>query len=493
MKVKGLRWVVLSMIMLVSIINYLDRGTLSYMWVANQKVIYSADNIIPDSLALTYSITDQNGSTIIAPFDRVRLLESGEYEFTKIGGIATELGIVDPNLPEAEFKVQTKKILASITIFFMIAYGLSQLFSGKLYDKIGTRKGFALSAILWGAADAFTFLASGLKSLTGFRFMLGLGEAGPWPGTTKSNAEWLPTNERAFGQGLFNASTSVGAILAPIVIGFLYLMVGWKLTFVIVGSLAVIWVIPWLIINKKGPKEHPWITDEEKEYILSGQPESQVTSPIKGKSWGELLKKRKNYALIIGRFFIDPVWWMFVTFIPIYLIEQFNLDIKEVAFSAWVPYVGAAIGAFSGGWFSGYLQKRGHSLNFSRKTAMIVGASIAIPGIIGATMSSSALSAVLSMAVILCGYQFYCSNIQTLAADFHYGKTVGSLAGLGGAAAVMGTILAMYSVPFITQISWVPFFVMGGLLFPVSLFFVLILGGKIQNIDLDEKDKENSK
>lgn len=492
MKVKGLRWVVLGMIMLVSIINYLDRGTLSYMWVANKKIVYSAENVLKDSLAKAYIITEKDGSKIIAPIDRVKLLENGNYQYTKVGGLAAELGIVDSALPEAEFKVQTKKILANITILFMIAYGLSQLFSGKLYDKIGTRKGFAISAIIWGAADAFTFLASGLKSLGGFRFMLGLGEAGPWPGVTKSNAEWFPTKERAMGQGLFNASTSVGAILAPIVIGFLYLTFGWKITFIFVGSMAILWIVPWLIINKKGPKDHPWITDKEKEYILSGQPEFQTTAPIKGKSWDELLKKKKNYSLIIGRFFLDPIWWMFITFIPIYLIEEFNLDIKEVAFSAWVPYVGAAIGAFSGGWFSGFLQKKGRSLNFARKTSMVVGACIAMPGIIGAIMSTTALAAVLMMAVILCGYQFYCANVQTLATDFHYGKTVGSLAGLGGAAAVLGTITAMMLVPLITKISWVPFFILGGMLFPVSLFFIFVFGGKIQNIDLDEPKKKKA-
>jgi ACS family hexuronate transporter-like MFS transporter len=117
---------------------------------------------------------------------------------------------------------------------------------------------------------------------------------------------------------------------------------------------------------------------------------------------------------------------------------------------------------------------------------MIVGACIAMPGIIGATMAVTATSAVLMMAIILCGYQFYCSNIQTLAADFHYGKTVGSLAGLGGAAAVLGTILAMYAVPYITTVSWVPFFILGGSLFPISIMFVFLFGGKIQNIDQDE-------
>ena len=470
MKINGLRWIILSLIMLVSIINYLDRGTLNYMWVANTKSEYPAERAAFDAGTGTYVLTAADGTTTTAPADRVVRQADGSCVYTAVGGIAAELGILDPAMPEAEFKERSKKMLADITIFFMIAYGLSQLFSGKLYDRIGTRRGFACSALLWGAADALTAFAAGFRSLTAFRFMLGLGEAGPWPGTTKSNAEWFPTRERALAQGLFNASTSVGSILAPIVISFLYLAFGWKATFAIVGSLAVLWIVPWLWINKKGPREHPWITDRERDYILSGQPE------------------RKNYALIVGRFFIDPVWWIFVTFIPIYLIEVFNLDIREVAMSAWVPYVGAAIGAFAGGWFSGMLQKRGHTLNFARKCSMIVGVCIALPGVAGATMASSATFAVVMMALILGGYQFVQSNLMTLAADFHYGRTVGSLAGLGGAAAVLGTILAMIVVPMITRAGWAPFFLFGGLLFPVSILSVFLFGGTIRNID-EEKQR----
>ena len=134
---------------------------------------------------------------------------------------------------------QAKDLLGEITIFFMIAYGFSQLFSGKLYDKIGTRRGFFTSVLVWGAADALTSLAQGKVTLTGFRMMLGLGEAGPWPGTTKSNAEWFPQNERAFAQGLFGAAASIGSILAPIIILMLYISLGWRMTFVVVGCLGV--------------------------------------------------------------------------------------------------------------------------------------------------------------------------------------------------------------------------------------------------------------
>lgn len=484
MKIKGLRWAILALVSTVAVINYLDRGTLNYMWVANQKEVYTAENVIFNQENNSYLLKTNTGTTIESPADRVKKNDDGTYTLTKVGGIAKDLGIVDANLSDAEFKVASKEVLAEITIFFMIAYGISQLLSGKLYDKIGTRRGFVCSVLLWGVADALTSLASGLKSLIGLRFLLGLGEAGPWPGTTKASAEWFPTRERAFAQGIFNAATSVGAILAPMIISALFLVFGWKTTFIIVGSLGLVWIIPWLIINKNQPKQHPWITDEEKNYISSGQPQTkQDESTIKPKSWKELLGQKKNYSLIIGRFFLDPIWWIFVTFLPIYLIEVFNLDIKQVALSAWVPYVGAAIGAFSGGWFSGMLMKKGKSLNYARKTALIVGSCIAMPGIIGASMASTPYLAVTMMAVILGGYQFAGTNLITLASDLHHGKTVGSLAGIGGAAAVLGTIVAMLIVPLITKTGWVLFFVFAGLLFPLALIAVFLFARKIEPID----------
>ena len=354
MKVKGLRWVVIGLIMLITIINYLDRGTLNYMWVAN--IDY---RLLPEAEALSdkgnhaalvgdqYILTAANGNRDSVSVANVQMKEKNGVTFvTNREGIAIDLGLIDRNDPDASQKA--KDILGLITIFFMIAYGISQLVSGKLYDKIGCRKGFFWSVLVWGAADALASLSRGIFSLTFFRMMLGLGEAGPWPGTTKSNAEWFPQKERAFAQGLFGAAASIGSILAPIIILMLFIAFGWKLTFIVVGGLGLIWLIPWLIINKATPKEHPWITEEERTYILSGQPEKEIKTEDKGKSWGELLRVKKNWSVILGRFFLDPIWWMFVTFLPLYLADVFHLNIKEVAFSAWVPYVGAALGSVAG-------------------------------------------------------------------------------------------------------------------------------------------------
>lgn len=487
MKIKGLRWWIIGLIMVITIINYLDRGTLNYMWIANVEydlvdelnINMKKNQAILNISDSTYTLLTSKGEQILRNKKDLNFKKNGKIVVNR-QGIAYDLGMVKPEMTAEEASAKAKSILGTITIFFMIAYGFSQLFSGKMYDKIGTRRGFLVSVLIWGTADALTSLARGRFSLTAFRMMLGLGEAGPWPGAVKSNAEWFPQKERALGQGMFNAAASIGSILAPIIILMLYLSVGWKLTFVIVGSLGLLWIIPWLIINKKGPKEHPWITPEEREYILNNQPEAKATTADRGKSWGELLSNKKNYSVILGRFFLDPIWWMFVTYLPMYLVEQYNLNIRELAFSAWVPYVGAMIGSLSGGWFSGYLIRSGKTVDNARKTAMLIGGSIIVPAVIASVLAPNAVLAVILMAFVLAGFQFTMTNIQTLPSDLHGGKSVGSLAGLGGAAAVFGTILAILFAKYIT--SWPLLFGLLATLVPLSLLSIWLTVGKIEQI-----------
>ena len=430
MKIKGLRWWVIILIVMVTIINYLDRNTLSIMW----------------------------------------------------QGIVKDLGLIDDvNLSAEEYSQKSKEIYSYIYMFFMVAYGISQMVSGKLYDKIGTRIGFVISVTIWAVADACTAFAIGLTSLCFFRSMLGLGEAGPWPGAAKSNAEWFPTKERAFAQGLFNAGASIGAIISPILIALLYTSFGWKMTFVIIGGMGLLWLIPWLIINKKGPKYHDWITEQEREYILSGQPEAKIVDD-RSLSWKELAKNKKSWAVIAGRFFLDPVWWMFVAWLPIYLFDVHGFDIKSIGLYAGIPYIGAMLGSLSGGLFSGKLIKSGKSVNYARKLALVIGGVVMLPALIGNAFASNVQVAIGLMVFILGGFQFAMTNIQTLPSDLYSGKTVGSLAGLGGAAGTLGVILSMVFIPGLTAGgNWLPFFILGAVLVPLCLISVFAFGGKIEN------------
>ncbi|MCF8261180.1 MAG: MFS transporter [Melioribacteraceae bacterium] len=416
-KIKGLRWWIITLVAIATVINYIDRGALSIMW--------------PE--------------------------------------ISKDLGM-------------TKEDYSTIAITFTIAYALSQTLSGRLYDWIGTRMGFVFSIVLWSVSVAFHGLARGMASFSIFRFFLGLGEAGNWPGATKSNAEWFPIKERALAQGIFNSGASIGSIISPPFIAFLYLWIGWELTFVLLGFLGILWIVPWLFINKALPKDHPWVTDSEKEYILSDQKDEK--SDEKPPSWGKVLKQKKSWAVLASRFFLDPIWWLFVFWLPIYLADTFDFDIKQIGLFAWMPYVGAATGAIFGGWIAGKWMNSGWSLNKARKGAIVLGAAIMLPALIFTSVASTPLVAVILIALILFGFQTSISNIQTLPSDFFSGKSVGSLAGLGGTTAAIGVVLTTYIVPALTVDTYAPFFILGAILVPLGVASVYIFGGQIEKTEM---------
>ncbi len=421
-KIKGLRWWIIALVALATVINYIDRSALAIMW--------------PD--------------------------------------INKDIGL-------------GKEQYAMIMTMFMIAYAISQTLSGKLYDWIGTRMGFVISIVVWSLSAALHAVARGAASFSFFRFMLGLGEAGNWPGATKSNAEWFPIHERAFAQGIFNAGASIGSIISPPLIAVLYLLIGWKLTFVVIGGLGLLWIIPWLFVNRALPGKHPWLTEEEKAYILEGQKtveSGKADHPERALSWGEMLKYRQSWSVIVSRFLLDPIWWLFVIWLPIYLNDRFQFDIKQIGLSAWVPYVGAATGSLFGGWLSGFLIHKGWNIDRARKGTILLGGLFMLPCLVFAAYASTTVAAILLIALILFGFQISINNIQTLPSDFFSGKTVGSLAGLGGTSAALGTIIVTNLVPILSRAGYTPVFLTGALLVPLSIIAVLLLGGRIRRVDL---------
>ena len=420
-KIKGLRWWIIGLIALATIINYIDRGALAIMW----------------------------------------------------PNISRDLGM-------------TKEDYSFIAIMFTIAYAISQSVSGRVYDWIGTRLGFVLSILLWSVSIALHAVARGLASFSVFRFLLGLGEAGNWPGATKSNAEWFPVKERAFAQGIFNSGASIGSIISPPLVAVLYLAFGWRLTFVAIGTLGLLWLIPWLIINKALPEKHPWLTEDEREYILKGQ-KPEATDPDQEDrvaGWWELLTYKQTWSVLVSRFFLDPIWWLFVFWLPIYLHDRFGFDIKQIGLSAWVPYVGAASGALFGGWYAGYLIRRGWTVNKARKWAITFGGLIMLPALLLTAVAANPVVAVLLIAAILFGFQVSIGNIQTLPSDFFTGKSVGSIAGMGGTTAAIGVIITTKLVPTLVRVSYVPFFLLGAMLVPLGVLSVFILGGYIRRVPL---------
>jgi MFS transporter, ACS family, hexuronate transporter len=423
MKLKGLRWWIIGLIGLATIINYIDRSAINIMW----------------------------------PY------------------IYKDFGIAD---------VDNKSALALITTFFMIAYALGQTFTGKLMDTIGTRLGFVISIVGWSMSIALHALAKAITSFSIFRFFLGFFEAGNWPGATKSNAEWFPAKERAIAQGIFGAGASLGSVVAAPFIAVLYLSIGWQGTFAGIAILGIVWIIPWLIVNKNTPDKHPWITKEEQEHILqSHSPASKAITGTKVYSWKELLRFRNTWGIITSRFFIDPVWWLFVTWLPTFLKEQFAFDIKQVGAFAWVPYLFAAIGGLAGGFFSSYLVRRNVNPAKARKAAITIGSVLMLVSLALIAFYLDQLKDHVSMAIVLIsttlfGFQFLINNLQTLPADYFNGKNVGTVAGMGGTSAVLGTLLTTWAVPVITKTSYTSFFIMAALMVPLAWLCITFITSK---------------
>ena len=416
MKVKGLRWWIITLICLATVINYIDRTAFGVMW--------------------------------------------------------PEMG-KDLGMDESDYAVMLN--------VFMITYALGKFLSGKLYDIIGTRMGFTVSIVVWSVASIFHAFARGLFSLTLFRALLGLGEAGNWPGTVKSNGEWFPVKQRAIAQGIFNAGASLGSVVAPVLIAYLYGHFGWRTTFIIIGAVGLLWVIPWLFINKTTPESHPWITDEERNLIMNSRIEvikSTENKKEKGLSVAQILKHKESWGVLASRFFIEPIWWLFVGWMPLYLNSEFGFSIEEIGATIWISYLGGMAGSIIGGWYSGKLMET-KTVDAARKITITIGGSLIFLGLLGIIFlvnENNPMTFIYIVAVVLFGFQFAIGNIQTISSDLLKGPSVGTLAGLAGTVAAVSVIIMNSLIPKIAAVSYTPAFIVIAVLAPMavlSIFFFI--------------------
>lgn len=424
MKINGLRWWVVALIALATIINYIDRQSLSVLWPDIAKELYPGHS--PD---------------------------------------------------------ETKEIYAFISIIFVFSYAFGQAIFGKIFDWVGTRFGFVLSIGVWSIATALHAIAQGVLSFGIFRAILGVSEAGNWPGATKGNAEWFPTKERALAQGIFNSGAAIGGIISIPLIAFLTVYFSWKSIFIIIGITGLLWLIPWWILVKAPPKNHPWITDEEREYILTGQKSESVDGLEEQEynpSTKELLRHKESWGVILASAFIDPVWWLFVFWIPIYLNEVYGMDVKSIGLYGWVPYVGAMFGAWFGGLLAQNRLKKGWDINKTRKMVITLGCLIMLPALLAMLNPGGPTEAVIIMAVILFGFQTVIGNVQTLPSDLFSGKTIGTLSGFSGMAAKLTAAGLTYLVPWLTSGgNYTPAFIIGAALALLTLVSVWVFIPKV--------------
>lgn len=379
----------------------------------------------------------------------------------------------------------TNKDYAAIMVSFKIAYGIGLLFMGGIIDRFGTKIGYTVSIAIWSIFGMLHAVVTSAFSLVGFivaRFGLGIGESGNFPAAIKTVAEWFPKKDRAFATGIFDASTSVGAILAPFIVGAIVSVNGdnWQIPFLITGALSSLWVILWLKTYQK-PEEHPKLSKEELAYINSDS-EEENTEKI---AWVKLLPKRETWAFALTTL-TDGVWWFYLFWGAKFLSDQFGVDINNIGLPFLIIFIMADAGSLLGGLASGALIKKGWTINKARKITMLVCAIIILPVAFVPVIASKWL-AVFLIGLAAAGHQSWSINGYTLVSDVFPKKAIASVIGIGKMVGVAVAIIADISLGAVLDTAgnsgyfWA--FMIAGFSYILILGFVHLLMPKMTPLD----------
>ena len=390
---------------------------------------------------------------------------------SSIGLLVTHFG------PEIGITSHQYGLIGALLLF---AYTLSQSISGRLYDRYGARIGFSVSILVWCVAAMAHSAIVGFGSFAACSFFLGLGEAGNWPGAAKVVAEWFPQKERAIGMAIFNGGASMGGVVAPLLVArLLDPLFGWRTTFLLVGSLGFVWLAAWLVFYRP-LNQSTLVTQKERDFILEGQPRGESTATP---SLQSLLALRQTWAVLIARFLVDPIWWLYILWLPTYLKDVRHFSLKDIGASAWVPFLAAAIGSLFGGWAAGRLIARGRSVNAARKLVMGIAACLMPFGILAARVDS-AYAALACISIVLFGFQMWISNVQTLPSDLFPQSAVGSIAGMGGTAAGISSLLFnLCTATLIQHFGYGIVLTIAGILAPIGALSLFFLVGTIRRLN----------
>ena len=322
-----------------------------------------------------------------------------------------------------------------IVFAFQAAYAVALVLSGRLIDKIGTRIGYAIFVALWSVA---AMAHAAVHSAFGFgvaRLALGLTEAGNFPAAIKTVAEWFPRKERALATGIFNSGSMLGAIIAPVTVPWLAVKFGWQSTFLVLGATGFVWLALWSMVYT-APQEKRGLDPAELAYIQSDPAEAQENDI----PWSQMLCYRGVWAVIVGRFMSDPIWWFFLFWLPKFLEKQHGLNLTGMGLPLVVIYTSSAVGSIGGGWASARLIDRNWSLNAARKGVMLVCALAVVPVFLAARAESLWLAVgLISLATAShCGWM---ANVFSLASDIFPKKAVASITGIAGMAGAVGGML----------------------------------------------------
>ena len=373
----------------------------------------------------------------------------------------------------------SEEAYADIIFWFQASYAAAYLAWGRVIDRIGAKWGFGLAFLIWQLAQ---LAHAGARSLNGFvaaRLMLGAGEGGAFPGGIKAVAEWFPKRERAFATGLFNAGANIGAIVTPLVVPAIVLAFGWQAAFIVTGLAGLVWLPIWLLVYRR-PRDHRRLSAAELAHIESDPADMVASVP-----WSVLLTKRETWAYAIGKFLIDPIWWMFLFWLPDFLSKRHGLDLKSFGPPLVAVYLMSDVGSVAGGWLSSRLIQRGWTINRARKTTMLICAIAATPVALAAS-ADQLWVAVAIIGLATAAHQGFSANLYTLPSDVFPRSAVGSVVGIGGmVGAIGGMAMAKYAGWVLDRIgSYTPIFLVSASAYLLALVAVHLLSPRLQPVTI---------
>ena len=363
-----------------------------------------------------------------------------------------------------------------IVTAFQLSYAIGLLLVGKLIDFLGTKKGFILSIIVWSLAAMSHALA---RTPIGFgvaRLALGIGESGNFPAAIKTISEWFPRKERALATGIFNSGSNIGAIVAPLLVPIIALNFGWQAAFIITGLLGFIWLFFWLRLMKR-PEEHPGINAAELD-LIKADTEENLEKPT---SIWKIIRTRKVWAIAIGKFLTDPIWWFFLYWLPKFLNTTYGLKLDKIGLPLIVAYLIADVGSIGGGWLSSHFLKMGWSINAARKTTLLICAILVVP-IYWASGIDDLWPAVILIGLGMAAHTGWSANMYTLATDFFPKKDMGTVVGFIGMAGAVGGMLMASATGHLLEAtgSYKILFVIAASMYGIALVIIHLL---VPNID----------
>ena len=325
----------------------------------------------------------------------------------------------------------------NVIIWFQIAYGVGFLIAGRMIDWLGTKTGYALAILIWGAASMSHSLVTSVAGFCIARVFLGIGESGNFPAAIKAVSEWFPTRERGKAVGLFNSGSNASSLIAPALIPIVTARWGWRAAFLTTGSMGIIWLITWLLFPYNRLRGASTQTQANLEADFASAAQHGGTIPLSA-----LIKRPGLYAFAIGKGMTDGVWWFYLFYLPQFLNRNYGLALKDAYWYIVTVYMVSSVGSIAGGSLSGWLMSRGRSVNSARKLTMLAMALCVMPVVLVPHMNvlfpANAWPATLLIALAAAAHQGWSANLFSTPGDMFPSTAVSTVVGVGGAAGAVG-------------------------------------------------------